>query len=128
MSTDPDKVECISKLNSSDLMEADGKTPSQKRIRSFLGMMNYYQHFIPNYSVKAKPLFELLQGQKVRGRKNKTKNVLCQNRKLRPEDWSQVQHDAVEQLKMSLLTYSQSLSWIAVNSAGWPNWPASTLI
>ncbi|XP_051728809.1 uncharacterized protein LOC127501079 isoform X1 [Ctenopharyngodon idella] len=66
-------------------------------------MMNYYQHFIPNYSVKAKPLFELLQGQKVRGRKNKTQNVLCQNRKLRPENWSQAQHDAVEQLKMSLV-------------------------
>ncbi len=103
VSTDSEKVECISKFNSSDLMESDGKTPSQRRIRSFLGMVNYYQHFIPNYSVKAKPLFDLLQGQKCRGRKKKAQNVSGQNRKLIPEDWTRAQHDAVEQLKTSLV-------------------------
>lgn len=50
VSTDPDKVAVVSKLSKVDLMEADGVTPSEKRIRSCLGMLNYYQHFIPNYS------------------------------------------------------------------------------
>lgn len=57
---DPSKVESISKISSLDLMELDGTTPSQKKIRLFLGMLNYYQHFIPNYSAIAKPLFNLL--------------------------------------------------------------------
>lgn len=64
VSTDPSKVESMSKMTSLDLMEADGVIPSQRRIRSFLGMVNYYQHFVPNYSTVAKPLFDLLKGQK----------------------------------------------------------------
>ena len=50
VSTDPSKFENISNMTSTDLMEPDGATPSQKWIRSFLGMVNYYQHFVPRYS------------------------------------------------------------------------------
>ena len=44
--TDPGKVEAIGRVQVSDLMDNDGVSPSQKKIRSFLGMVFYYQHFI----------------------------------------------------------------------------------
>lgn len=40
-------------------MEPVGITPSQKKVRSFLGMFIYYQNFIENCSKLAKPLFAL---------------------------------------------------------------------
>ncbi|CAL9689220.1 unnamed protein product [Knipowitschia caucasica] len=80
VSTDPSKVESISKMSCADLMEPDGVTPSPKRLRSFLGMVNYYQHFVPGFSAKAKPLFDLLKGEKKKGR---TKSKL-QYKKLFP--------------------------------------------
>ncbi|XP_034398904.1 uncharacterized mitochondrial protein AtMg00860-like [Cyclopterus lumpus] len=61
VSADPSKVESITNMASTDLRESDGVTPSQKRIRSFLGMVNYYQHFVPGYSAMAKPLCDLLK-------------------------------------------------------------------
>lgn len=73
VSTDPSKVENITNMTSTDLMEPDGVTPSQKRIRSFLGMINYYQHFLPRYSVIAKPLFDLLKGEKTKCKQHKSK-------------------------------------------------------
>lgn len=51
---DPAKVEVISKMSKTDLMEDDGCTPSVLRIRSYLGMVFFYQHFIPNCSSIAK--------------------------------------------------------------------------
>ena len=32
-----------------DLMDADGVTPSKERVRSFHGMQNFHQNFIPGY-------------------------------------------------------------------------------
>ncbi len=55
--TDPEKVKVISDIQTANLMEADGITPSQKKIRSFLGMILYYQHFIIDCSAKAKTSF-----------------------------------------------------------------------
>lgn len=78
VSTDPSKVENIPNMTSTDLMEPDGVTPSQKWIRSFLGM-NYCQHFMPRYSVTAKPLFDLLKGEK---RKCKQHQIKLSSRKL----------------------------------------------
>ena len=75
VSTDPNKVENIRNMTSTDLMEPDGGTPSQKRIISFLGMINYYQHFVPGYSAKAKPLFNLLKGERRKGKQNKNKQA-----------------------------------------------------
>lgn len=39
-------------------MEADGVTPSVGKIRSFLGIVVYYQHFIENCSMIARPFFD----------------------------------------------------------------------
>ena len=72
--TDPGKVEAISKVQKVELMEADGQTPCSKKIRSFLGMVLYYQHFIEGCSAKAKPLFKLTAGssrKQTRGRKGR---------------------------------------------------------
>ena len=101
VSTDPDKVECINNMTVADLMEADGVTPSEKRVRSFMGMLNFYQHFIPGYSSLAKPLFSLLAGQKQKkGRKSRCAAV---SRKLRSDDWT-VDHDqAFAELKSALV-------------------------
>ena len=99
VSTDPSKVEVISNMSCSDLMEPDGVSPSQKRLSSFLGMVNYYQHFIPGYSAKAKPLFELLKGERKKG-KNKSK---LQYRKLSASDWTEAQVTAFNALRQSLV-------------------------
>lgn len=73
VSTDPAKVEVINNMKVQDLMEDDGCPPSVWRIKSFLGMVFYYQHFIPNCSSIAKPLFALTAGQKRRGKSAKDK-------------------------------------------------------
>lgn len=67
-------------------MEDNGCAPSVKRINSFLAML-YYQHFIPNCSSIAKPLFALTSGQKMSG-KIKVKSNMCSHWKLHPSDWS----------------------------------------
>ncbi|KAI5621579.1 hypothetical protein C0J50_18848, partial [Silurus asotus] len=64
VASDPMKVEAIVGVSEEHLMEADGVTPSVGKIRSFLGMVIYYQHFIENCSMIAKPLFQLTTGQK----------------------------------------------------------------
>ncbi|KAI3371076.1 hypothetical protein L3Q82_023711 [Scortum barcoo] len=64
--TDPGKVEAITQVQVSGLMDSDGVTPLRKKLRSFLGMVLYYQHFIEDCSTKARPLFKLLSEQKGR--------------------------------------------------------------
>ena len=51
--TDPEKVRSINNVQATDLMESNQITPCSKKIRSFLGMVLYYGHFIKNCSVKA---------------------------------------------------------------------------
>ena len=106
VSTDPSKVDSITNMTSKDLMEPDGKTPSQKRIRSFLGMVNYYQHFVPRFSAIAKPLFDLLKGGK---RKGKQLKIKLSSRKLHETDWTREQDRAFEDLK-DLLVGSVALA------------------
>lgn len=103
VSTDPSKVESMAKMTSSDLMEADGVTPSQRRIRSFLGMINYYQHFVPNYSAMAKPLFDLLKGQKRRTKRGRASKSYCVLRKLTVDDWTPEAQRAFENLKAAMI-------------------------
>lgn len=103
--TDPAKVEAISQIQVSDLMDSDGVTPSQKKIRSFLGMALYYQHFIEDCSAKARPLFKLLSEQKAdskvhRGRRPKKKRHSYV--KLKPDDWTPECNTAFEALKHDL--------------------------
>lgn len=100
VSTDNSKVENITKMSSADLMETDGVTPSQKKIRSFLGMINYYQHFVAGYSAIAKPLFDLLKGEKRKGKQSKS---MQPRRKLSASDWRPEQEKAFEDLKASLV-------------------------
>lgn len=64
VSTDPEKVQAISAMTGQALMENDGVTPSQKKIKSVLGMVMYYQHFIQNCAGIAKPLFALIAASK----------------------------------------------------------------
>uniref|UniRef100_A0A8C6KM80 Gypsy retrotransposon integrase-like protein 1 n=2 Tax=Nothobranchius TaxID=28779 RepID=A0A8C6KM80_NOTFU len=103
VSTDPAKVESISNMSTADLMEPDGVTPSPSRVRSFLGMINYYQHFIPNYSSVARPLFNLLAGAKQKRKlKIPTKRKLVL-RKLTKADWTDEHHSAFMELKAALV-------------------------
>lgn len=103
VSTDPSKVESIFKMTSLDLMEADGVTPSHKRIRSFLGMVNYYQHFVPNYSTVAKPLFDLLKGQIKRAKRGHANKMTSALRKLTVVDWTPETQLAFENLKTAMV-------------------------
>lgn len=102
ISVDSAKVDVISKMSKSQLMEEDGCTPSPKRIKSFLGMIFYYQHFIPNCSAIAKPLFALTAGQKRRGKVRSGKHVGT-FRKLNPSDWVDECDVAFSMLKEKLL-------------------------
>ena len=58
------KVKVISAFRKEDLMNDDGCTPSQQKVKSFLEMVLYYQHIIPGCSSIAKPLYTLTAGQK----------------------------------------------------------------
>ncbi|KAG1950296.1 interleukin-1 receptor accessory protein-like 1-A [Pimephales promelas] len=111
VAVDPAKVEVINRMTVRDLMEDDECTPSVRRIKSFLGMIFYYQHFISNCSSIAKPLFALTAGQKRRGRSAKDKKPLSAYRKLTPADWSMECGIAFDQLKTMLLGCVSMLHW-----------------
>lgn len=100
VSADPDKVQAIAAMDERDLMNQDGVTPSQKKIKSFLGMVMFYQRFIQNCSSIAKYLFVLTatpKGQKNNGAK------LSLWRKISPSNWKSEQHDFFNKLKSALL-------------------------
>jgi hypothetical protein len=100
VSTDPEKVQAIATMSEEALMGDDGVTPSPKKLKSFLGMVMYYQRFIQNCSGIAKPLFALTSGPK----KNKgpTKGI-ASFKKLKPSDWTGEHRRSFEQLKSALL-------------------------
>lgn len=64
----PAKVSAINEITAKDLIEEDGKRPSYTKVKSFLGMANYYSHFIENFSCLAKTLFQLTVAQMVKRR------------------------------------------------------------
>lgn len=108
---DPDKVSAISAISESDLMMPDGVTPSQKKIRSFLGYYQipkvlskviflYYQNFIQNCSSIAKPLFTLTAAP--RGKKTTVRGA-ASFRRLNPSDWKHEHSVAFQKLKTALL-------------------------
>uniref|UniRef100_A0A3B3HW18 Gypsy retrotransposon integrase-like protein 1 n=1 Tax=Oryzias latipes TaxID=8090 RepID=A0A3B3HW18_ORYLA len=100
VSVDQEKVKVISAFVKNDLMNPDGCTPSQQKIRSFLGMVLFYQHFIPGCSRIAKPLYALTAGQK---RKAKGRGKAGTYRTLTPQDWTPACERAFEGLKTALL-------------------------
>ncbi|RXN13321.1 Retrovirus-related Pol polyprotein from transposon 412 [Labeo rohita] len=100
VATDPDKVSTIRAVTEPDLMMEDGVTPSQKKIKSFLGMVLYYQRFIQNFSTIAKPLFALTATP--RGTKTPGKGAAA-FKKLSPGDWREEHSRAFQQLKAALV-------------------------
>lgn len=84
---DPGKVEIIVRMTKKNLMEDDGQRPTVRRVKSFLGMIFYYQH-IPNCSSIAKPLFALTVRQKRRGKTGKSFQRPGVFRTLKPADWT----------------------------------------
>ena len=103
--TDPSKVQAINDVQEADLMEPNGETPSAKKIRSFLGMVLYYHHFIEGCSSKAKPLFSLVAepaASPKRGRGNKPKFKKGPVR-LSPSDWTDECREAFRVLKHDLM-------------------------
>lgn len=70
VATDPDKIAAITAITEKNLM-MDGVSPSPRKIKSFLGVVMYYQRFIPNCSSIAKPLFTLTAATK--GKKDYSK-------------------------------------------------------
>lgn len=102
IAADPAKVSAINEITAKDLMGEDSKTPSYTKVKSFLGMANYYSHFIENFSRLAKPLFQLTAGQRVkrRGAKVGAKPHRC----LKPEDWTPDCEMSLEKLKKAIST------------------------
>lgn len=103
VAVDPNKVDVICKMPKEALMEEDGRTPSVKRLKSFLGMVFFYQSFIPGCSATAKPLFALTAGQKRRGRTGRSGGGAGMYRKLTAEDWTPECEKAFRKLKTDLL-------------------------
>lgn len=101
ISTDPEKVKAIVDLQEKDLMVEGTDTPSPTKIRSFLGMVGFYQQFFKGYSVISKPLFALMSGAG-RPRRAKGKNKpLSQGRS--SADWTPACSEAFGKLKQALL-------------------------
>ncbi|CAI5657640.1 unnamed protein product [Oreochromis niloticus] len=99
--SDPDKIASITSLTEADLMEEGSSVPSQQKVRSFLGMVMFYQQFIENCSSIAKPLFRLTSGDKgPRGSRRKHRLVRT---KLCEEDWTDECRAAFNELKQALL-------------------------
>lgn len=103
VSVDQEKVSAISEFKKMDLMESDGCTPSQQKVRSFLGMVLFYQHFIPACSRIAKPLYALTAGQKRKVKGGQGNRRPGTYRQLTPQDWTPECERAFEQLKTALL-------------------------
>lgn len=101
IATDPEKVRAITALSEADLMEDGTGIPSQQKIRSFLGMVVFYQQFIEGFSSIAKPLFGLTAGPKAPLQKRKK----CRppHRTLTAADWTEECKQAFHLLKQALL-------------------------
>ena len=102
VATDPAMVQTIINVTESEMMEADGVTPSPSNIRSFLGMVVYYQHYIENCSMVARPLFQLTTGQK-KPRRGKGRKRPGPSRRLTAADWTAECQLTFEALKAALV-------------------------
>uniref|UniRef100_A0A8C7ZJZ8 Gypsy retrotransposon integrase-like protein 1 n=1 Tax=Oryzias sinensis TaxID=183150 RepID=A0A8C7ZJZ8_9TELE len=93
----------ISNMPKESLMDVDGSTPSVKKLKSFLGMVFFYQSFIPRCSAIAKPLFALTAGQKRKSKHPQMRRGVGTFRKLTEADWTPACDEAFEKLKSALL-------------------------
>lgn len=93
----------ITSFQKADLMDGDGCTPSQRRVRSSLGMVMFYQHFILGCSRIAMPLFAPTAGQKrIKGCHGCWKPATFHE--LTSHDWTPACEKAFEELKGALLS------------------------
>lgn len=103
--TDPEKVRTINDVKVTDLMESDGRTPCPSKIRSYLGMVMYYQSFIEACSAKAKPLFKLTAEPGAQHKHKKGRKLVKGGQvRLTPADWTDGCQNAFETLKHDLMT------------------------
>ncbi len=102
VATDPDKVRAIDDITEQDLMEDGSDIPSQTKLRSFLGMVVFYQQYIEGCSRIGRPLFALTSGMR-KPRHAKGQKRTTAGRKLTSLDWTQECRDAFNALKQALL-------------------------
>lgn len=100
IATDPEKVQAIAAVTEDDLMVEGTNVPCRQKIRSFLVMVVFYQQFIEECSVIAKPLFNLTTGTKAPRGKWKRRTY---QRELSSSDWTEECRQAFVQLKNALL-------------------------
>lgn len=103
ISTDPEKVKAIVDLGEKNLMDGGTNVPSPSKIRSFLGMVGFYQQFFEGYSCISKPLFVLTSGMK-KPRHSKEKKNSPVTRKLSSSDWTPDCSEAFRKLKQDNAT------------------------
>ena len=106
------KVEAISQVQVSDLMDSDGVTPLQKEIWSFLGMVLYYQHFI----LLSSSLNKRLVAKPSAGgcmRKKCSSQV-----KLSAEDWTSECQDTFDTVTQSIAKCDTNQSWAFYSCCG----------
>ena len=102
IATDSEKVKAIVNLSEKDLMDEACGAPSPTKLRSFLGMVGFYQQFFEGFSKVSKPLFALTSGvNRPRFSKGKRKTPVI--RKLTCADWTPECSEAFKTLKLALL-------------------------
>ncbi len=102
VATDPDKVRDIVDITEQDLMEDGSGIPSQTKLRSFLGMVVFYQQYIEVCSHIGRPLFAFTSGMR-KPRHAKRQKGTTAGRKLTSLDWTQKCRDVFNALKQALL-------------------------
>ncbi|KAJ8404547.1 hypothetical protein AAFF_G00338140 [Aldrovandia affinis] len=99
-STDPEKVRAMFGVTEQDLMEDGTGIPSPSKIKSFLGMVVFYQQYIEGCSRLGKPLLDLTSGMK-KPRHGKGRRKA--DRQLTSADWTPECREAFNLLKQALL-------------------------
>lgn len=103
IATDPEKVKAIVELSERDLMDESSNAPSPTKIRSFLGMVGFYQQLFEGYSRISKPLFALTSGVK-RPHHSKGKRKPPVTKTLTCADWTPDCSEAFKHRKQALFT------------------------
>ncbi|KAJ8358268.1 hypothetical protein AAFF_G00018440 [Aldrovandia affinis] len=101
-STDPEKVRAMFGVTEQDLMEDGTGIPSPSKIKSFLGMVVFYQQYIEGCSRLGKPLLDLTSGMK-KPRHGKGRRKPKADRQLTSADWTPECREAFNLLKQALL-------------------------
>lgn len=102
VSTDPEKVRAMVEITEQDLMEHGTGIPSPSKIKSFLGMVVFYQQYIEGCSRIGKPLFNLTSGMK-KPRHGRGRKKPKADRQLTSADWTPECSEAFNLLKQALL-------------------------